>query len=133
VRGSLEGLRESSTPTGPKAAGEAGQRGLFYDSGCLLSVLHQELLPVDDFVMAVGATGKRSLLFWGPIKYRLGEQVGIPKFLYMPGSPKPLLGHDVLEQLNVEIKFSRENWRLKIISLALTQTGKSNIVPPEVT
>ena len=51
----------------------------------------------------------------------------------MPSSPKPLLGHDVLEQLNVEIKFSRENWRLKIISLALTQTGKSNIVPPEVT
>ena len=61
-------------------------------------------------VIVVGATGKRSLLFGRPIKERLGEQVGIYKFLYMPGSPNPLLGHDILEQLNAEIKFSREKW-----------------------
>ena len=63
------------------------------------------------FFVVVGVIGKRSLLFFrGSIKYSLGEEVGIYKFLYMPSSPKPLLGHDILEQLNVEIKFSRENW-----------------------
>ena len=58
------------------------------------------------FFVVVGAV----FFLRGPMKYRLGEEVGIYKFLYMPSSPKPLLGHDILEQLNVEIKFSRENW-----------------------
>jgi len=78
--------------------------------GASYAVLHQELLPVDDFCNSCRSYWQEKLTFWGPIKYTPGEQVGIHKFLYMPGSPKPLLGHDILEQLNVEIKFSKENW-----------------------
>ena len=78
--------------------------------GASYAVLHQELLLVDDFCNSCRSYWQEKLTFWGPIKYTPGEQVGIHKFLYMPGSPKPLLGHDILEQLNVEIKFSKENW-----------------------
>ena len=38
-------------------------KGLFSDTGASYSVLHQELLPVDDFCNSCRNSGKRSLLF----------------------------------------------------------------------
>ena len=55
----------------------------------------------------------------------------------MPRCPKLLLRQDLLEQMDAEIKFNKTGAKgqtlLKIVSLALTQTGKNNGVPPEVT
>ena len=64
-----------------------------------------------------------------PIKYRLGKQAGIHKLLYTPGSLLLLLGRDLLEQQDAEIKFNRgkselglkEDQLIEILSLALAQ------------
>ena len=78
--------------------------------GASYAVLHQELLPVDaDFVTVVGVTGQQEkAYFLRAIKYSLSKQIGIHTFSCTSGSPRPLLGQDLLEQLDVEIKFSEE-------------------------
>lgn len=86
------------------------------DRGASYSVLNQKLIPVDrDFVNVVGATGQsEKAYFLQPIEFKLGKQMGIHKFLYMPGSPKSLLGRDLLEQLEAEITFKEGRMELKV-------------------
>lgn len=105
-------------------------------------MLNQRLIPEDEeFVTVVGATGQqKKAYFLKPLKYRLGKQIGIHKFLYLPGSPKSLLGRDLLEQLEAEIVFEKGKMELKIkedqliniLSLALIQTEPKFEVPPEI-
>ena len=42
-----------------------------------------------DFVTVAGATGQTEKAFFMQlIKYELGKQIGIHKFLFLPGAPK---------------------------------------------
>ena len=112
------------------------------DTGASYSVLNQRLIPEDEeFVTVVGATGQqKKAYFLKPLKYKLGKQMGIHKFLYLPGSPKSLLGRDLLEQLEAEIVFEsgkmelkiKEDQLINILSLALIQTEPKFEVPPEI-
>ncbi|XP_052635497.1 uncharacterized protein LOC128138226 [Harpia harpyja] len=83
----------------------------------------------DDYVMVKGATGQsEKAYFCKPLEYKLGKQWGIHKFLYMPNSPKALLGRDLLEQLGAKIVFKKGEITLEvkdqqyihILSLTLT-------------
>jgi len=69
------------------------------DMGVSSSVLNQELIPISsDFVTVVGATGQREKAFFlRPLNFKLGKQVDIHQFLYLPKSPKPSLNRDLLE------------------------------------
>lgn len=68
------------------------------------------------------------------------KHTGQAIFLYMPNSPRPLLGWDLLEQLKAEIRFEKgkvelrvENDQLrKILSLALTNIPVALGIPEEV-
>lgn len=110
-------------------------------TGASFSVLNQELIPVSkDFVNVKGATGQQEKVFFlKPLKFKLGKQIGIHRFLYLPNSPKPLLGWDLLEQLGVVITLKHETVELKekenqlteILSLALMYPGKSAATTPE--
>ena len=58
-------------------------------------------------VTVIGATGQQEKAYLlGSIKYRVGKQVGIYKFLYMQGSQKLLLRQDLLEQVDAKMKFN---------------------------
>lgn len=62
-----------------------------------------------DFVTVKGATGQsEKAYFLKPLKLKLGKQFGIHKFLYMPNSPKPLLGRDLLEKLEAIYHLKKE-------------------------
>jgi len=73
------------------------------------------LTPVDDdFVTAKGATGQsEKAYFLKPVKFKLGKQLGVHKFLYMPDLPRPLLGPDLLEQFKAEIRFDKGKVELR--------------------
>lgn len=104
------------------------------DTGATYSVLNQKLIPEDeDFVTVIGATGgSEKAFFLRPLQYKLGKQIGIHKFLYLPESPKSLLGRDLLEQLEAEISFKRGKAKFKIkekqlidiLSLALIEVNE---------
>lgn len=114
---------------------EGYQVDFLVDTGASYSVLNQELLPKgQDFITVVGATGQpEKAYFLKPLSYRLGKQVGIHRFLYLPNSPKPLLGRDLLEQLEATIVFQRgkvefqvkDDALVEVLSLALLQGGIS--------
>lgn len=81
-----------------------------------------------------GATGQpEKAYFLKPLKYKLGKQVGIHRFLYLPDSPHHLLGRDLLELLGAEIKFEAGKMRFKVrddslievLSLALITTNST--------
>lgn len=56
--------------------------------------------------MVKGETGQsEKAYFCKPLKYKLGKQEGIHRFLDMPSTPKALLGRDLLEQLEIKIIF----------------------------
>lgn len=112
------------------------------DTGATYSVLNQKLIPEDeDFVTVIGATGQHEKAFFlRPLKYKLGKQMGIHRFLYLPGSPKSLLGRDLLEQLEAEIVFEKGKVGLKVreeklitaLSLTLIQADPIGKVPSEI-
>jgi len=94
-----------------------------------------------DFITVVGATGQsEKAYFLKPLKYKLGKQIGIHRFLYLPGAPKSLLGRDMLEQLNAtiifrkaQIEFKIEDTKLtKILSLALIQILEKGEIPQDI-
>ena len=103
--------------------------------------MNQELVPVSKgFVTVVGATGQQEKAFFlKPLNFKLGKQVGIHRFLYLPNSPKPLLGRDLLERLEAEIVFKqgimelkvKENQLIEILSLALMDPEWSATSTPE--
>jgi len=111
------------------------------DTGSSFSVLNQELIPLrNDFVTVVGATGQQEKAFFlRPLNFKLGKQVGIHQFLYLPNSPESLLGRDLLECLEGEITFKqgnmefkvKENQLIEILSLALMVPGSSVTSAPE--
>lgn len=71
------------------------------DTGATYSVLNKALVPVgNDYAVLQGATGQsEKAYFCKPLKYRLGKQWGIHKFLYLPNSPKTLLGERLIETI----------------------------------
>lgn len=79
------------------------------DTGATYSVLNQALVPVEnECIFVKGATGQsKKTYFCEPLKYKLGKQWGIHRFLYMPASPKSLLGRGLLEQLGALIQFKK--------------------------
>lgn len=112
------------------------------DTGASYSVLNQELIPKDkDFVTVVGATGQpEKAYFLKPLKYRIGKQIGTHRFLYLPNSPRPLLGRDLLEQMKATIVFMEgevqfrvpEQQLIEVLSLTMTQTQHCFEVPLEI-
>ena len=86
------------------------------DMGAPYSVLNQALMPLgSDYIMVKGATGQsEKAYFCKPLKYKLGKQWGIHKFLYMPSSPKALLGRHLLEQLGAKITFEKREITLEV-------------------
>ena len=69
----------------------------------------------DDYVIIKGATGQSErAYFCKPLKYKVGKQWGISTFLYMPDSPKGLLGRDLLEQLETKITFKNGDIILEV-------------------
>lgn len=57
-------------------------------------------------VNVIGATGKSEARpFFKPLKFKIGKQWVTHQFLYLPGAPKPLIGQELLEKLEMEIKF----------------------------
>lgn len=105
-------------------------------------MLNQKLVPEDkDFITVIGATGQpEKAYFLKPLNYRLGKQIGIHRFLYLPNSPKPLLGRDLLEQLEARIVFRKgqiefqvqEQQLTEVLSLALLQTECHSKIPSEI-
>ena len=93
------------------------------DTGATYSVLNMDLMPLgEDYVTAVGATGQsEKAYFCKPLKYKLGKQLGIHKLLYMPNSPKALLGRDLLEQLGASISFNKGEITLEVNNQELIQ------------
>lgn len=75
------------------------------------------------------------------MKYKLGKQWGIHRFLYTPNSSWALLGRDLLEQLGAEIVVEKGKMKLRIgeeqlinvLSLALIQTDPKSEIPLEIT
>ena len=112
------------------------------DTGASFSVLNPELIAISkDFVNAIGATGQQERAFFlKPLKFKLGKRIGIHRFLYLPKSTKPLLGRDLLEQLEAEIAFKQGTMELKadgnqiteILSLALMHPEKSAVSVPKI-
>ncbi|RMC09768.1 hypothetical protein DUI87_13555 [Hirundo rustica rustica] len=100
------------------------------DTGATFSVLNKALIPVtNDYVMVKGATGQpERAYFCKPLKYKLGKQWGIHRFLYMPNAPSALLGRDLLEQLEARIIFKngeislevKDQQYVELLSLMLT-------------
>jgi len=64
------------------------------DTEATFLVLNQALTPADDdFVTVRGATGQsEKTYFLKPLKFKLGKQFGVHKFLYMPNLPRRPLG-----------------------------------------
>lgn len=93
----------------------------------------------NDYVRVKGATEKASIC--DSLKYKIGKQWGIPRFLDMPNSPWAPLGRDLLEQLGAEIVFEKGKMELRIgeeqpinaLSLALIQTEPKSEIPLEIT
>uniref|UniRef100_A0A8D0ESF2 ribonuclease H n=1 Tax=Strix occidentalis caurina TaxID=311401 RepID=A0A8D0ESF2_STROC len=102
----------------------------------------QDLMPLEDnYIMVKGATGQsEKAYFCKPLRYKLGKQWGIHKFLYMPNSPKALLGRDLLEQLGAIIKFKEGEITLEvndqefiqIMSLSLTSVPTEGRISEEI-
>ncbi len=95
----------------------------------------------NDYVMVKGATGQsEKAYFCKPLKYKLGKQWGIHKFLYMPNSPKALLGRDLLEQLGAKIIFEKgeitlevkDQQYIQILSLTLTSLPSEGKINEEI-
>ena len=77
------------------------------DTGATYSVLNtmQPELGIES-VRVIGATGiSEQKPFFKPLKFKIGKQWVTHQFLYLPGAPKPLIGRDLLEKLEAEIKF----------------------------
>ncbi|TRZ07878.1 hypothetical protein HGM15179_019226 [Zosterops borbonicus] len=112
------------------------------DTGATHSALNKALVPIEDeYVTVVGATGQpEKAYFCKPLKYKFGKQWGIHKFLYLPNSPKHLLGRDLLELLQVSIKFrkgeivlevNKEKY-VEVLSLMLTAIGAKGEIDKEI-
>lgn len=86
------------------------------DTGATYSVLNQNLIPVTkDYIVVKGATGQsEKAYFCKPLKYKLGKQWEIHRFLYMPNAPSALLGRDLLEQLEAKIVFKNKEIGLEV-------------------
>jgi len=91
--------------------------------------------------MIKGATGQsEKAYFCKPLKYKLGKQWGIHKFLYMPSSPEALLGRDLLKQLGAKITFEKgeitlevkDRQYIQILSLYLTSPPTEGKIPKEI-
>lgn len=74
------------------------------DTGATFSVLNQALVPKSEkYIRVKGATGQsENAFFLKPLEYKIGKRAGIYQFLYLPNSPKSLLGRDLLENLKRE-------------------------------
>jgi len=100
------------------------------DTGATYLVLNQALMPLgSDYIMVKGANGQsEKAYFCKPLKYKLEKQWGVHKFLYMPNSPKALLGRDSLEHLGAKITFEKgeitlevkDRQYIQVLSLLLT-------------
>ncbi|GAB0191771.1 hypothetical protein GRJ2_001642400 [Grus japonensis] len=112
------------------------------DTGATYSVLNQALRPLgNDYIMVKGATGQsEKVYFCEPLRYKLGKQWGIHRFLYMPNSPRALLGRDLLEQLGAIIKFEKgeitlevnDQQYIQIMSLSLTNVPIEGKISEEI-
>lgn len=72
-------------------------------------ILNEFLIPLSENLTVTGATGQPEQAYFSkPLKFKLRKQVGIHRFLYMPNSPKSLLGRDLLEQLEAEISLKKQ-------------------------
>lgn len=98
-------------------------------TGAAISVLNQALYPISGQTTdVVGATAQSETAhFLKPLTYKIGKSMGIHQFLYLLDAPRLLVGGDLLEQLNAEIKFDGniefrvpKEKHVKILSLALT-------------
>lgn len=75
------------------------------DTGATYPVKKKHELGYDT-VRVIGVTGKSGARpFFKPLKFKIWKQWVIHQFLYLPGAPKPLVGQDLLEKLEAEIKF----------------------------
>ncbi|KAJ7411059.1 hypothetical protein BTVI_51374 [Pitangus sulphuratus] len=86
------------------------------DTRATFSVLNQELMPKSDkFSQVMGATGQSKKAFLlKPLKFKIGKQMGVHQFLYLPNSPKPLLGRDLLENLASVTEFKQGKIEFKV-------------------
>ena len=96
---------------GKRKAGE-----ILVDMRAIYSALNKILAPVgENHVTVIGATGQpEKAYFCKPVKFTLGKQWGIHKFLYLPSSPIHLLGRHLLEQLQVILKCKNEKVILEV-------------------
>ena len=112
------------------------------DTGAIYSVLNEDLTPTSkEFVTIKGATAQpKRAYFLKPLEFKLGKQVGIHQFLYLPDSPHHLLGRDLLEQLGAEIRFEsgkmkfkvKDDSFVKVFSLALITASEDSGIPKEI-
>lgn len=83
------------------------------DTGATFSVLNQALMPKSKkHIQVMGDTGQP--FFLKPLEYKIGKRMGIHQFLYLPNSPKSLLGRDLLEKLEATIEFREGEMKFKI-------------------
>ncbi|KAM9590855.1 uncharacterized protein ACIBXB_005903 [Morphnus guianensis] len=93
-------------------------------------------------VKVIGATGKAEQRpFFKPLQFKIGKQWVTHEFLYLPGAPKPLIGRDLLEKLEAEIKFKEREVEVLIpeskyiqASVFLLQEDRqgSEVIPKDV-
>ncbi|KAJ7426286.1 hypothetical protein WISP_17381 [Willisornis vidua] len=102
---------EDISPAKPLVIAKLGEDNVEFlvDTRATYSVLNTlEGKLSRDTVRVVGATGvTETRPFFQPLKFKLGKHWVTHLFLYMPNSPKSLLGRDLLEKLEAEIKFTK--------------------------
>lgn len=95
----------------------------------------------DEYIVLKGTTGQsEKACFCKPLKYKFEKQWGVHKFLYLPNSPKALLGTYLLEQLQAIVTFKEEEIILEvnnqqyieILSLILTTTDPVEEIREEI-
>lgn len=95
----------------------------------------------DEYIVVKGTTGQsEKACFCKPLKYKFEKQWGVHKFLYLPNSPKALLGTYLLEQLQAIVTFKEEEIILEvndqqyieILSLILTTTDPVEEIREEI-
>lgn len=87
------------------------------NSGDTFSLLNQALIPKsENHLQAIGATigQPENAFFLKLLQCQIKKKMGIHQFLYLPNSPKSVLGRDLLENLRATVRFRKRKLKFKV-------------------
>lgn len=86
------------------------------DTGVTFLVLNETLMPKSEkHIQVMDSTGQpENAFFLKLLEYNIGRRMEIHQSLYLPNSPKSLLGRDRLENLDRVIEFRERKIKFKV-------------------